>query len=255
MGRSPAFLLPLLLVACASHPGMPDIADHALGLAPLPEILMLGEQHDAPQHQEGHRQVVATLAARGQLAAVALEMAEQGLSTGALARDASEADVQAALRWTDAAWPWAAYRPAVMAAVAAGVPVVGANLPRSALRNVMGDAALDAVLPAPALQAQQRAVRAGHCELLPESQIAPMARVQIARDRAMARTLADLRAPGRTVVLLAGSAHVDPELGVPRHLPAAVRTHSVAWPPQPQKKDYCEELRQRIKPPTPGAAP
>ena len=43
---------------------------------------------------------------------------------------------------------------------------------------------------------------------------------QIARDRAMAQTLQQAARPGKTVVLLAGSGHVDPRLGVPRHLPA-----------------------------------
>ena len=42
------------------------------------------------------------------------------------------------LAWDDAGWPWAAYGPAVMAAVRAGVPVLGANRPRSRMREDMG---------------------------------------------------------------------------------------------------------------------
>ena len=150
------------------------------------DVLLLGEQHDAPDHQRLQREAVAWLASRGQLAALVMEMAERGRSTQGLPRDASEAQAQAALQWDDAAWPWKAYGPVVMAAVGAGVPVLGGNLPRTRMRAAMADATLDQHLPAPALAEQQQAMRDGHCGLLPESQIAPMTRIQIARDASLA---------------------------------------------------------------------
>ena len=176
-----------LLAACTAPLSMPD-AVTAEG--PAPDILMLGEQHDAADHQVMHSRVVKALSARGTLAAVVLEMAERGRSTAGLPAGASETEVRQALLWDERGWPWAPYRPAVMAAVAAGVPVLGGNLPRPQLREAMADAQLDAMLPGPALKAQQQAIRQGHCDMLPESQIAPMTRVQIARDRALAQTLA-----------------------------------------------------------------
>lgn len=228
-------LAALLLAGCASPLAVPT-----------PDMLLLGEQHDAAEHQQLHRHVIQRLAAQGSLAALALEMAEQGASTAGLPPDAPESAVRAALRWDDHAWPWQAYGPAVMAAIAAGVPVMGANLPRPSLRAVMADAALDSLLPGPALKAQQQAVRLGHCGLLPETQIGPMTRVQIARDRAMAQTLVQAAVAGKTAVLLAGAAHVDPALGVPQHLPPSLRVDSRAHAPQPPKKDYCEDLRRQM---------
>lgn len=225
----------LLVAGCASLPASSP-----------PDILLLGEQHDASEHQQLHRQAVQSLASQGRLAAVALEMAEQGHSTAGLSKEASEADVRSALRWDDTAWPWQAYGPAVMAAVAAGVPVLGANLPRPNMRPAMADAALDAALPGPALKAQQQAIRTGHCELLPEAQIAPMTRVQIARDRAMAQTLAQAAVAGKTVVLIAGVGHVDPALGVPQHLPRSFQVQARTHPPQPPKQDYCDALRRQM---------
>ena len=227
-------LVALLLAGCASP------------LGTSPDVLLLGEQHDAPEHQQLHHQAIQDLALQGRLAAVALEMAEQGASTAGLPRDAPESDVRAALRWDENAWPWQAYGPAVMAAISAGVPVVGANLPRPSLRAIMADPAFDNLLPGPALKAQQQAVRVGHCGLLPESQIGPMTRVQIARDRAMAQTLAQAAVAGKTAVLLAGAAHVDPALGVPQHLPPTLRVSSRAHTPQPPKQDYCDDLRRRM---------
>eukprot|EP01036_Dinobryon_divergens_P018480 gene18480-25174_t len=85
------------------------------------------------------------------------------------------------------------------------------------MRAAMADTALDQHLPAPALAQQYQAIRDGHCGLLPESQIAPMARIQIARDASMARTAQETLRPGQTVLLVAGAGHVLRHLGVPTH--------------------------------------
>jgi len=136
-----------------------------------------------------------------------------------------------------------------MVAVRAGVPVLGANLPRQRMRAAMADATLDQALPEDALARQRAAIRQGHCGLLPEAQIGPMTRIQIARDRAMADTLASAARPGRTVVLVAGSGHVDPEVGVPRYLPGTVSSEQLLWPtPDAPVRDYCRELRDRLGP-------
>ena len=237
-----------LLAACGSVPRDVD------GLLPA-DALLLGEQHDAASHQQRHREAVQWLAGQGRLAAVALEMAEQGNTTAGLPRDATPQAVQAALRWNEQAWPWASYGPAVMAAVQAGVPVLGANLPHAAMRAAMADPQLDKLLPPVALKAQQEAIRNGHCGLLPETQIAPMARIQLARDQAMAQVIATAVVPGKTVLLLAGAGHVDPQLGVPQHLPPALAAKPLRWPAEPQAKDYCAELRQQMQAPAPTATP
>ena len=274
-----ALSLALLGAAGCATPA-PLGADGQARLATLlpADVLLLGEQHDAPAHQQLQRQAVQWLAARGALAALALEMAEQGRSTAGLPRDASEADVQRALAWRDAGWPWNTYRPVVMAAVRAGVPVLGANLPAARQREAMRDAALDARLPPAALAEQQQRVRDGHCGLLPESQIGPMTRVQIARDIAMADTVRAARQPGRTVLLVAGNGHVHRALGVPLHLPPDLTTKVLSaqsgqaqaaidsevtdtlpahtsgadllWPTPPvPPRDYCAELRRATRQP------
>jgi uncharacterized iron-regulated protein len=230
----------LLLAGCAaSTPQLPDLAGA--------DAVLLGEQHDAEAHRELQHRWVAGLAARGTLGALALEMAERGTSTAGLARGASEAQVQGALRWNTEAWPWDRYRPAIMEAVRAGAPVLGANLPRAQQLQAMRDASLDLLLPGPALKAQQQAIRLGHCELLPESQVTPMTRIQIARDQAMAQTIAAAVAPGKVVLLLAGAGHVQADVGVPLHLPASVAVRPLVLPQQAgDGEDHCESLRRRI---------
>jgi uncharacterized iron-regulated protein len=257
-------------MAISDATGMPDAADLGRRLqALLPtDVLLIGEQHDAPSHQQLQAVVVQTLAADGRLAAVALEMADRGASTAGLAPQATEAQVQAALQWSDAAWPWAAYGPVVMTAVRAGVPVLGANLPRGQMKNAMFNIALDDHLTLGLWQKQQDIIREGHCDLLPVSQIIPMTRIQTARDAAMAQTVTAARQPSKTVLLVAGNGHVDRELGVPTHLgrdvtaralvlsPARSPGGGTASPaadavwhtPPPPPKDYCADLRQQMAP-------
>ena len=232
-----ALLLCAVLSSCASPPEAPvlrPLTAEALAItttrldALLPmDVLLLGEQHDAREHQQIHSQVIALLAQRGLLAAVALEMADANLTTAKLHPSSTEQETKNALKWNDKSWPWDAYGPAVMTAVRAGVLVVGANLPRDAMRISMADSTLDGQLPGPALKAQQQQIRIGHCNLLPESQITPMTRIQIARDMEMAQTLKEVALPGKVAVLLAGSGHADRLLGVPQHLPATLKVKAV----------------------------
>ncbi|MES2685852.1 MAG: ChaN family lipoprotein, partial [Pseudomonadota bacterium] len=228
-----ACALLVMLSACARVPeprlfpeAPNDITVRTDALLPA-DVVLLGEQHDAAEHQHIHQHVVARLAVDGKLGALALEMADAGRSTAALKSNSTQLQVQEALGWNSKSWPWAAYGPAVMVAVKAGVPVLGANLPAAQMRSAMADTQLDTRLPGPALKAQQQLMRSGHCELLPESQISPMTRIQVARDISMARTIQQAALPGKTVVLLAGSVHVNRELGVPQHLPDGLSIKAV----------------------------
>lgn len=268
-------ILCAVLSSCASKPEAPLLRPLAAeaqavttarldALLPM-DALLLGEQHDAAEHQQIHSQVIALLAQRGLLAALALEMADAGVTTARLHPSSTEQEVKNALKWNDKGWPWEAYGLAVMTAVRAGVVVMGANLPASVMRGSMADSTLDGQLPGPALKAQQQLIRTGHCNLLPESQITPMTRIQIARDIRMAETLKDVALPGKVVVLLAGSAHVDRLLGVPQHLPASLKVKAVrlragdaaatdqadafdavwATPALPEK-DYCAAFKAQM---------
>ena len=261
--RLGAALVAFALVGCASHPAVVPSAQWPAQLeSALPtDVLLLGEQHDAPDHQRLQRDTVQWLAARGRLAAVVLEMAERGHSTAALARGATEAQVQSALQWNDAAWPWSAYGPVTMAAVRAGVPVLGGNLPRSAMAAATQETRWDNHLAAPARQQLLDALQDGHCGLLPATRLPAMARVQIARDASMALTAQEAVRPGQTVLLVAGGEHVLRHRGIPTHWPQNIRSkvasaHTeqaqaaiktgvdivVATPPLPPH-DACEALR------------
>jgi uncharacterized iron-regulated protein len=265
---APAWLSLVLLAlpGCALQPPSTP-ADSAwqaeLERWPASDALLLGEQHDAPEHQRWEADSVRWLAERGRLAALVIEMAEAGTGTDGLPPDANAAQVYAALRWNEAAWPWERYRAVVMAAVAAGVPVRGGNLPRSRMRAAMQDEALDRHLPPAALALQRNAIEEGHCGLLPADRVMPMVRIQLARDASMAQVVQQARQEGRTVLLAAGWGHVRRDLGVPTWLPAnfnakvaiaqagqaraAIESEANYIHPTPAlaPRDHCAELRAR----------
>jgi uncharacterized iron-regulated protein len=218
----------IALAGCTAFFNGPDapVARRAAALLPV-DALIIGEQHDAPEHHAIEREAVEALASQGKLAALLLEMAEEGHGTARLDASATDAQAQAALGWNDKAWPWDSYGPVVMAAVRAGVPVMGANLPRSRMKTAMTDVSLDVQLSGEAYTAQQDAVREGHCKLLPEPQIVPMTRIQVGRDRAMAQAIVKARQPGKTVLLISGAGHATKVLGVPQHLPTDVSVKTV----------------------------
>nr|WP_281381493.1 ChaN family lipoprotein [Quisquiliibacterium transsilvanicum] len=122
-------------------------------------------------------------------------------------------------------WHWPFYAPYVELALRRGLPLVAANLSNEQARRIARGEPhpLAGVLP-PGWGATERAamaaeIRDGHCGMLPESAIVPMAAAQVARDAQMARALVEAhRASGLPVVLLAGNGHVRADLGVPRHL-------------------------------------
>ena len=277
----------LLAAGCANRAEAPVVqlisakilerASDRLALLLPADVLLLGEQHDAAAHQQLEQEVITVLAGRGQLAAVALEMADSGVSTATLHPTSTEQQAQSALKWNNNEWPWDSYGPAVMTAVRAGIPVLGANLPRASMRDSMTDSKLDTELPGPALKAQQQLIRLGHCNLLPESQITPMTRIQIAKDITMANTLSQAVLPGKVVVLLSGNGHADRKLGVPQHLRSDLKVKAVGlraggvegtdssgsfdaiWvTPALPDKDYCAGLEEQLAPrrtPTTPAKP
>lgn len=216
----------------SSAPALPESPFVQQVLAPPHvDVVLLGERHDASEHHALEADLVQAMAARGQLAALAIEMAENGNRTGYLRKGASEDAVRAALSWDEKAWPWAGYGPAVMAAVRAGVPVLGANLPRARMKDAMADVSLDSQLDPGDMERQREAIREGHCNKLPADRIGPMTRIQLARDREMALTVAQAfkqaKEPNQTVLLISGAGHAVRRIGVAQQLPLELKVRTV----------------------------
>lgn len=207
----------LAVLVLQFHSGALAQSDWRAQMPSLPnaELILLGEQHDAPEHQELARLSVEVLASKQTLSALVLEMADAGVNTEGMPTQSSEAAVRERLKWNEAGWPWSRYGSLVMQAVRAGVPVVGSNLPFSAMATVMKDDAWESKVSSAVLASHRESMIQGHCGLLPESQVPAMARIQIARDERMAQIASTWMRSGKTVLLLAGAEHVKKDRGIP----------------------------------------
>nr|WP_299245266.1 ChaN family lipoprotein [uncultured Halomonas sp.] len=180
--------------------------------------LIIGETHDNPEHHRLERWLIAQLAARGALGGVAMEMldSEQQALLEKLPENArqamSDARLQDALKWPQG-WDWSAYGPTLQLALSLGVPVRGANLTTSEIREIVA-LNLAPELPLVVARNQRRALIEGHCGMLPETMLDGMLAAQVARDQAMAAALAALPP---TSVLVCGNGHARRDVGVALH--------------------------------------
>ncbi|HUF93785.1 MAG TPA: ChaN family lipoprotein [Candidatus Limnocylindria bacterium] len=203
-------------------------------LAPA-RFVLLGEQHDNPDHHRLQAGLVRALAATGRRPAVALEMLDTAQAP-ALARHlaASPRDAAAlgdAVNWRRSGWPpWSLYEPIARAALDAGLPILAANLPAATIAAVVrgnpsalppslvATHALDRALPGPMQAAMAADIRDAHCGHATEPMLARMITAQRARDAHMADIL--LTAASDGAVLIAGTGHARHDRGVPTYIRA-----------------------------------
>ncbi|TAN60002.1 MAG: hypothetical protein EPN20_14205 [Magnetospirillum sp.] len=208
--------------------------DELVGRVLTGGIVILGETHDNPDHHALQAWMVRRIADAGRRPLTALEMVDADQQAAIDANLGDVAGLGAALNWEKRGWPdWALYRPIVDAAVSAGGGLVGANLPVETTRQIAKgrettetDArfGLDAPLSPQAAKAMAEEIRDGHCNMLPETAVPAMVRVQRARDAAMAEVVAEhaTRPEIGPVILIAGSGHARLDRGVPARLRALV---------------------------------
>ncbi|MGY0504460.1 ChaN family lipoprotein [Luteimonas sp. e5] len=210
--------LAALLLACASAPPAASTAR---------EILLLGEVHDNPAVHEARLALLRERIEAGWRPAIAMEQFDVGQQATLTAAQARCADADCVIEQAGAGsgWQWPLYRPLIELALQHRLPLLAANLSRNDAAVVMKDGfaavldeeqillfGLDRALPADVLAAQAHEVREGHCGMLPEAMVEPMARAQVARDVVMADVLL---AHAGDVVLIAGNGHVRRDIGVP----------------------------------------
>ena len=234
-------------------------------LADAPRVLV-GEKHDNPDHHRLQLWLLRALESRRPQGSLLLEMLEprqQALVDAQKGKASPAADLPKALDWQPG-WDWALYGPIVREALGQPYPLLAANLSpeevRQAYRQPVTPPGERSNAPA-VVQALLAQVRAGHCNLLPESQLPAMLAVQQQRDRRIAERL--LAAP-QPALLLTGSYHARKDLGVPLHLAdldakaegkvllltevgEAVEpgmADFVWYTPATPEQDYCAQLRK-----------
>ncbi|MCY1400208.1 heme-binding uptake, Tiki superfamily, ChaN [compost metagenome] len=191
-------------------------------LAGAPRVLV-GEQHDNPDHHALELWLAQGLAERRPQGSILMEMINPDQQQRVLRAQAGTAageppaDLQKALAWQKG-WDWSLYGPLVGWLVEQPAPLLSANLDRSEItriyrspRKLPGKVSTTAEVR----KALQEDIRESHCGLLPKKQIPAMLAVQQQRDRRMAEQLK--RAP-QPALLFAGGFHVRRDLSVPLHL-------------------------------------
>ena len=212
-----------------THAELGHIIDLASGQAISPEQLvqrlagtprvLVGEKHDNPDHHALQLWLLRALQGQRVQGSLLLEMLqpEQQPLVDKVQGQPLPADLPKALAWQEG-WDWQLYGPIVREALQQRVPLLAANLSPGEMRQAYRQpASLSGERSnAPAVKAALlEQVRAGHCGMLPESQLPAMLAVQQQRDRRMAERL--LSAP-QPALLFAGAYHVRKDLGIPLHL-------------------------------------
>jgi uncharacterized iron-regulated protein len=198
------------------------------------DVAVLGEVHDNPDHHRLQAREVKAMATAGRTPALAFEMlstpVQEKLDAAQAAPGASADSVAEAVEWAKSGWPeFALYRPIFEAGLAARLPLVAANLSRTAARELMkkGAGALPedaaawlARAPEPTareLEELKAEMAADHCGELPESMVKPLVLAQRARDATLAVRTATA-AGTRGALLVAGDGHARDDQGVPAWL-------------------------------------
>ncbi|MFO0583780.1 MAG: ChaN family lipoprotein [Anaeromyxobacter sp.] len=194
------------------------------------DFVLLGEVHDNPDAHLLQARLVRAASAAGKKPALAMEMLDADVQPEvdrALATDPRSADAFAkAVKWDESGWPdFVMYRPILVAALDAGLPVKAANLPKPLAKAAVKQGkdglpeairarlSRDEPLPEPVVKELREEMRTSHCNVLPEPLLDPMALAQRARDAQMALTLEATGAAG--AILVTGNGHARNDRGVP----------------------------------------
>lgn len=211
------------------HTEQQTYVDLDTGLSSLPEgsWLLLGEQHDHPDHHQLQLRILTQLAQHNRLGSVAFEMAnydqQQKLDEWIGRGDAVTADV---LDWS-AGWPWERYAPQLQFALNYADRVVAADLPRREQRQAYQQGAAEGILDAAHSRYMMELIYTSHCEQLPRTNLIPMLQVQLARDQQMARRMLATTQADKINVLIAGAQHVRKDTGIARWLPESLYSTSL----------------------------
>ncbi|PKM32355.1 MAG: iron(III) ABC transporter [Gammaproteobacteria bacterium HGW-Gammaproteobacteria-12] len=239
----------MLLAACQSRPMLPPpaplaplgrehadlgrIVDLASGRTISPEQLLdrlapaervlVGEQHDNPDHHALQLWLLRELSRLRPQGSVSMEMLnpdqQNKVDQAKAAARAGQAitDPFDTLAWQPG-WDWSLYGPLVLHQLRQPYPLLAANLDRVDIMQIYRQRPTLQGKHSSASDVQERLladIRESHCGLLPDSQLPAMLAVQQQRDRRMAETLLSAPQPS---LLLAGAFHVRKDLGAPLHL-------------------------------------
>ena len=202
-------------------------------------FVLLGENHDNPDHHRLQAELLRQLIDAGRRPAVGFEMLDID-DAPAIAKHLATAPKDAAglgevVGWNRRGWPdWKFYQPIAQVALEAGLPIVAMNLRRATVetlrrdgvagldRGVVSQLDLDRPVPPGIWRKMADDIRKSHCGYAPEDRLETMIIIQRARDARMADgMIASGRHDG--MVLVVGAGHTRIDYGIPTHLRSRAR--------------------------------
>ena len=187
------------------------------------EYLLLGENHNNPDHHLLQAHILNRLVATGEKPTVVMEMLVQEAwqDQPAFWTDAELLQQQAEAR--NAGWPWKLYAPVLRSIVQNGLELVAGSIKSEILHA--GSPKIESgwsrkmiaqyLITASGLRQLEHDIGESHCGYADTGFVQFMVRAQLQRDRVITSALVNSKPP---VVLIAGSGHVRNSYAVPMQL-------------------------------------
>ncbi|MCY4358472.1 MAG: ChaN family lipoprotein [Gammaproteobacteria bacterium] len=186
--------------------------------------LILGEKHDNPDHHILQLQLLNDLISQRKLSRLTLEMLDSSSNEALRNLDGlfieDIAELRDYLGWDSEGWDWEFYGPLVTTAFQSSLPLFAGNIDQATISTVYSRPTppqIASVFDASVIKRLESDIRESHCDLLPESQIPSMVRIQQVRDHSMAEQLI-VKDEDDMGLLIAGNYHARHDLGVPNYL-------------------------------------
>ncbi len=188
------------------------------------DYLLIGEKHDNPDHHHLQNWLLTELLPNTKYNLV-FEMLDysQQEAIAKLNTNTLPDEISGTAKFDESGWPSKFYTPLIQTGLAKGANLLAGNIPKTELMQIYktGFDELNeirfktvGVIDGEPLKQLEQEIYDQHCGMLPKSQTAPMARIQIAKDASMAYSM---NTPGKSI-LIAGNYHVNKLNGVPKHL-------------------------------------
>lgn len=190
----------------------PEVTSHM----PRGGWLMVGEQHDHPDHHQVETYLSYFLASQGILGYTIMEMvsADQQYAINN-AYGAVDNLKPSDIDWPDKGWPWPRYEQQVKAAMEFSKGLQAGDLSAAQKESIRAAGGAIAHYSTEHSQYLAELIETSHCGMFSAEQAMPMVNMQIARDQVMAQQMTAYALADKVGLFIAGAGHVRADYGVP----------------------------------------
>lgn len=201
-----------------------------------PQLVLLGEAHDHPDHHRIHSEILEQLKFKKRLGTLFLEhlnIDQNQTLDKLLSMPNPFADLQEKLGWSEGWDDFKFYEPMLKAAWDAKQQIKGVNISRKDLKALVKGENVESVsskelarihklphLSESLKQALAAEIVSAHCNMFAEKHASPIVEAQVMRDKIMSYFLIESLVPGKISTFIGGNSHMRRDRGVPYYLKA-----------------------------------